>query len=76
MGGHLRAALAVLLAAAGLVAGGPTSAASAQTSGPESFTGFLVVAGVSGRRVSWPVTSGPAAFSRGRQDRRAATSAR
>ena len=51
MGRHLRAALAVLLAVAGLVAGGPTSAASAQTSGPESSTGFLVVTGVSGERV-------------------------
>ncbi|MGZ4639514.1 MAG: hypothetical protein ACXV2J_10720 [Actinomycetes bacterium] len=48
---HLRTALAVLLAVAGLVAAGPTSAASAQTSGPESFTGFLVVTGVSGERV-------------------------
>jgi hypothetical protein len=51
MGRHLRTAFAVLLAAAGLVAGGPMSAASALTSGPESFTGFLVVTGVSGERV-------------------------
>ena len=48
---HLRTALAVLLAATGLVAVGPTSVASAQTSGPESFTGFLIVTGVSGERV-------------------------
>src|SRR5262245_30407238 len=45
------AALAVLLAVAGLAAVGPTSAASALTSGPESFTGFLIVTGVSGERV-------------------------
>jgi hypothetical protein len=51
MGRHLLAALAVPLAVAGLVAGGPTLVASAQTSGPESFTGFLVVTGVSGERV-------------------------
>jgi hypothetical protein len=51
MGRHLRAAFVVLLAVAGLVVGGPTSGASAQTSGPESFTGFLVVTGVSGQRV-------------------------
>jgi hypothetical protein len=51
MGRHLRTAFAVLLAAAGLVAGGPMSAASALTSGPESFTGFLIVTGVSGERV-------------------------
>ena len=44
------AAVAVLLAAAGLVVG-PTSAASAQTSGPESLTGFLIATGVSGERV-------------------------
>jgi hypothetical protein len=36
---------------AGLAVAGPTSAASAQTSGPESFTGFLIVTGVSGERV-------------------------
>jgi hypothetical protein len=47
---HFPGVLAVLLAVAGLVVG-PTSAASAQTSGPESFTGFLVVTGVSGDRV-------------------------
>jgi hypothetical protein len=35
----------------GLAAAAPTSAASAQTSGPESFTGFLIVTGVSGERV-------------------------
>ena len=58
MGRPLRTALAVLLAAACLVAAGPASAASAAsgsrsalTSGPESFTGFLVVTGVSGARV-------------------------
>src|SRR6478609_8054754 len=43
---HLRAAFAVLLAAAALIAAGTTATASAQTSaptsGPESFTGFLV----------------------------------
>jgi hypothetical protein len=50
MGRHLRTVLAVLLAAAGLVVVWPASA-SAQTSGPESFTGFLVVTGVSGERV-------------------------
>src|SRR5215469_5415358 len=44
------AALAVLLAVAGLVVG-PTSSASALTSGPQSFTGFLIVTGVSGERV-------------------------
>jgi hypothetical protein len=47
---HLRAALTVLLAVAGLVAVAPASA-SAQTSGTESFTGFLIVTGVSGERV-------------------------
>jgi hypothetical protein len=51
MGPPLRTALAVVLAVAGVVAFGPTSAASAQTSGPESFTGFLVVTGISGQRV-------------------------
>ena len=50
MGRHLRTVLAVLLAAGGLVVVWPTSA-SAQTSGLESFTGFLVVTGVSGERV-------------------------
>ena len=45
------AVLAVLVAVAGLAVVGPTSAASAQTSGPESFTGFLIVTGVSGERV-------------------------
>jgi hypothetical protein len=51
MGRHLRTVLAVLVAAAGLVVVWPTSPASAQTSGPESFTGFLVLTGVSGERV-------------------------
>jgi hypothetical protein len=51
MGRHVRTVLAVLLAVAGLVVVWPTSAASALTSGPESFTGFLVVTGVSGERV-------------------------
>jgi len=51
MGRHLRTVLAVLVAVAGLVVVWPTSPASAQTSGPESFTGFLVVTGVSGERV-------------------------
>ena len=51
MGRHLRSVLAVLLAAAGLVVVWPMSPASAQTSGPESFTGFLIVTGVSGERV-------------------------
>jgi len=51
MGRHLRIALAVLLAAAGLAIAGPTTTASAQTSGPETFDGFLVVTGVSGERV-------------------------
>ena len=50
MGRHLRSVLAVLVAAAGLIVWA-TSPASAQTSGPESFTGFLVVTGVSGERV-------------------------
>src|SRR5215472_381706 len=45
------AALAVLLAAVSLAVVGPTSAASAQTSGPESFSGFLIATGVSGERV-------------------------
>jgi hypothetical protein len=48
---HLRTTLAVLLTVIGLAVIGPTSAASAQTSGPESFTGFLVATGVSGERV-------------------------
>jgi len=48
---HLRTTLAVLLAVIGFAVVGPTSAASAQTSGPESFTGFLIVSGVSGERV-------------------------
>jgi len=51
MGRHLRTVLAVLVAVAGLVVVWPTSPASAQTSGPESFSGFLVVTGVSGERV-------------------------
>jgi hypothetical protein len=51
MGRHLRIALAVLLAAAGLAIAGPTTTASAQTSGTESAQGFLVVTGVSGQRV-------------------------
>jgi hypothetical protein len=48
---HVCAVLAVLLATAGVLVGGPISAASAQTSGPESMTGFLVVTGVTGERV-------------------------
>jgi hypothetical protein len=48
---HLYSGVAVLLAVVGLVAVGPTSTASALTSGPESFTGFLEVTGVSGERV-------------------------
>jgi len=48
---HLRTTLAVLLTVTGLAVAGPVSAASAQTSGPESFTGFLIVTGVSGERV-------------------------
>ena len=48
---HLRTTLAVLLAVVGLAVAGPVSAASAQTSGPESFTGFLIATGVSGERV-------------------------
>src|SRR5215472_13762055 len=48
---HLRTTLAVLLAVIGLAVIVPTSAASAQTSGPESFTGFLIATGVSGERV-------------------------
>lgn len=48
---HFLATLAVLLAVIGLAVAGPTSAASAQTSGPESFTGFLIATGVSGERV-------------------------
>ena len=48
---HLRTTLAVLLAVIGLAVAGPVSAASAQTSGPESFTGFLIATGVSGERV-------------------------
>ena len=51
MGRHLRTVLAVLVAVAGLVVVWPTSPASAQTSGPESFTGFLIATGVSGERV-------------------------
>jgi hypothetical protein len=51
MGRHLRMAFAALIAAAGLAIVGPTSAASAQMSGPEQFTGFLVATGVSGERV-------------------------
>ena len=48
---HLRTTLAVLLTVTGLAVAGPVSAASAQTSGPESSTGFLIVTGVSGERV-------------------------
>jgi hypothetical protein len=51
MGRHLRFAVAVLLATAGLAIAGPTATASAQTSGAESFDGFLVATGVSGERV-------------------------
>jgi hypothetical protein len=48
---RLLATLAVLLAVTGLAVAGPTSAASAQTSGPESSTGFLIATGMSGERV-------------------------
>ena len=48
---RLGTTLAVLLAVTGLAVAGPTSAASALTSGPESVTGFLIVTGVSGERV-------------------------
>jgi hypothetical protein len=48
---RLLTTLAVLLAVIGLAVAGPTSGASAQTSGPESFTGFLIATGVSGERV-------------------------
>jgi len=51
MARQLRTTMAVLLAVIGLVVAGPVSAASALTSGPESFTGFLIVTGVSGERV-------------------------
>jgi len=51
MGRHLRIALAVLVAGAGLAVAGPSTAAFAQTSGAEQFTGFLVVTSVSGERV-------------------------
>jgi hypothetical protein len=50
MGPHLRTALTVLVTAAGLAVAGP-STASAQASGAEQFTGFLVATGVSGERV-------------------------
>ena len=45
----LRIALSSLLAATGLVLAGPSVTASAQTSGPETFEGFLVATGVSYR---------------------------
>jgi len=48
---RLGIALTALLAATGLVLGGPPVTASAQTSGPESFEGFLIATGVSGDRV-------------------------
>lgn len=48
---HLRTTLTVLLTVIGLAVAGPTPGASAQTSGPESFTGFLIATGVSGERV-------------------------
>ena len=51
MGRRFRIALAVLVSAAGLAVAGPSTAASAQTSGAEQFTGFLVVTRVSGERV-------------------------
>jgi hypothetical protein len=41
----------VLVAATGLVLAGPSVTASAQTSRPETFEGFLVATGVSGDRV-------------------------
>jgi hypothetical protein len=48
---HLGIALAVLVTAAGLAVAGPSTSASAQTSGAEQFRGFLVTTGVSGERV-------------------------
>jgi hypothetical protein len=52
MPGHrLRGAVAAMIAVAGFAALGPMPSASAQTSGQESFSGFLVVTGVSGERV-------------------------
>jgi len=51
MARQLRTTLAALLTVIGLAVAGPASAASAQTSGPESFTGFLIATGVSGERV-------------------------
>jgi hypothetical protein len=51
MGQHIRTALAVLLIAPGLAVLGPSTAGSAQTSGAEQFTGFLVVTSVSGQRL-------------------------
>ena len=47
---HLGTTLAALLTVIGLAVAGPVSAASAQTSGPESSTGFLIATGVSGER--------------------------
>jgi hypothetical protein len=51
MGRHLRIALAVLMTTAGIAIAGPTTAAFADASGTEQFTGFLVVSGVTGERV-------------------------
>jgi hypothetical protein len=51
LGPRLRATLALACAVAGFAAFGPTPAAVAQTSGAESFTGFLIVTGVSGERI-------------------------
>jgi hypothetical protein len=48
---HLGTALAAMLTVIGLAVVGPVSAASAQTSGPESFTGFLIATSASGERV-------------------------
>jgi hypothetical protein len=47
---HVRTSL-VAIVAAGLALADPTAAASAQTSGAESFQGFLIASGVSGQRV-------------------------
>lgn len=51
VGRPVRTAVAFVLGVAGFAAFGPTPAAVAQTSGDQSFTGFLVVTGVSGERV-------------------------
>jgi hypothetical protein len=51
VGPLVRTSLVAPLAVAGLGLVGPTATASAQTSGTESFQGFLVATGVSGERV-------------------------